>query len=838
MIPLTDKIRLSLYDPLCYNIVLAKGRATHLAWSIRQTGRFLDFVLKYAAAHGQPSAVRWLKANLVAIQKELGQDRLETLHALTPDLPYSKTANGLPRLIPASERGRMRKGDVKVIRFYTGLFNLYRVIQIPGDLKLQTITAPFNGNFLELATYVGNLKDKRLNFFNRLPDFGKILKSNLVPDNFVLSRSASPSCKMSCLGILTDIHLLNTEMPELWQEILYYLHSVGTKTSSPFLNQLQAGYLLIKRLVDYDGKTLIGVKTGRELTQHDHLMSKDSIRAHGLGPGRGISQFAIKSEAAGKIRLFALMDSVTQSVLAPLHEAMFNLLRLIPNDGTFNQEESIRRSQFKAIQAGKAFSFDLTAATDRLPAFFTAILIEDIFKKLGMAECWLNIMTARPFGFNATVAQKLKVSVGPYRYAVGQPMGGLSSWAGLAITHHWIVQMAAFSATGSSSWNEEYEILGDDLVIFNDKIAEKYLEIMTAFGCEINLSKSIVSRNRPVFEFAKRTCWGPHIVSGISLAQVRAGWRVAGRVANALSFSNSGLITSSQLLAITLSKYAFSKGINTVALELQKGGQKANRYLALGILSLLGSLYQSGKISQKVLMTALVNPHYEDADYSGEAVGLPLRASLNVAFSTLNDPDSPGEVTWSHQETRDEVFKEYKSELATIMLQAALKKASLLLENSELYVQQFAQKCYFPAIYADDVTDAKVDYNDYPSDYKLLLTQIENFVNRALGLEDTSEDPETLYDTIYKLAYEQAKWERMSFEEASKWLEKVETFEYKLTLKEAAKPGRTVLESAPILSAMRQMDPKIVNRFERPYWSVPGYKSLYLLDEAKSAQSG
>jgi hypothetical protein len=58
-------------------------------------------------------------------------------------------------------------------------------------------------------------------------------------------------------------------------------------------------------------------------------------------------------------------------------------------------------------------------------------------------------MTDRDFWFNAQVAKKLGVDVGPYRYAVGQPMGGLSSWPGLAITHHWIVQVAARNVYGS-----------------------------------------------------------------------------------------------------------------------------------------------------------------------------------------------------------------------------------------------------------------------------------------------------------------------------------------------------------------------------------------------------
>jgi len=35
-------------------------------------------------------------------------------------------------------------------------------------------------------------------------------------------------------------------------------------------------------------------------------------------------------------------------------------------------------------------------------------------------------------------------AVGRIRYAVGQPIGALSSWAMLAFTHHIIVQVAAY----------------------------------------------------------------------------------------------------------------------------------------------------------------------------------------------------------------------------------------------------------------------------------------------------------------------------------------------------------------------------------------------------------
>nr|WAY16628.1 putative RNA-dependent RNA polymerase [Binucleate Rhizoctonia mitovirus 15] len=830
MIPLSDKIRMRLFDPLALNIVLSQGRVTHLAWRIRLTSQFLSFVLKYNANRGSTDTVKWLKASLVAIQKELGQDRLEHLTPLTPGLAYSKLANGLPRIIPASDRGRIRRGDVRTIRFWTGLFNLYRVLKIPGELKLQTITAPFSGNLEKLEYYISVVQGKTpYLFFSKLPDWESMLSKSLVPTGFVLSRSASPSNKHGAVGILTDIHLMNTLAPDLWQEVLYYLHSVGTKVSSPYLKQLDHGYKLIQRLMAFNCKEMTGVKTGLKFLQNDHLMTKDSLRSHGIGPGLGLSQFALKEEAAGKIRLFALMDSITQSTLAPLHEALFDLLRMIPNDGTFNQEESIRRSQFKAVQAGKAYSFDLTAATDRLPARLTAQIIECIFDKEGMGESWLNLMTQRPFGFNPQVAEKLKLDPeAEYRYAVGQPMGGLSSWAGLAITHHWIVQMAAFRATGSYSWNSQYEILGDDLVIFDRQIADQYLIIMAELGCEINLTKSIVSHSRPVFEFAKRTCWGPHIVSGISIAQVRAGWRVAGRVANVLNFNNSGLLTSPSLLAITLARYAFSNG-KPSSLSTVNNSHRGKKYFALGILSLLGTMYQSGILPLRVVMTALVNPHYEEADYSGEAIGLPQRASLHAAFSMLRDATTADQISFSKQEVRDEVYKEYASELATVMLQSALKKAQLLLGNSELLVQQFSARTYYPPVYTEGdskIFGTKVPMEDLPSDYRLLLIQIENFTNWTLGLEFAKEDPEWLYETIYDLAYKQAKYNHITFEEASRWLERVEALEYKLTLQDKVKPGKTILESAPILSAIRNMGPKVRPSYLRPIH----FASVYRLD--------
>lgn len=71
----------------------------------------------------------------------------------------------------------------------------------------------------------------------------------------------------------------------------------------------------------------------------------------------------------------------------------------------------------------------------------------------------------------------------------------------LALTHHFIVQYSAMSV-GWPKWFPHYLVLGDDIVIFDRKVASKYLEVMADLGVGINLVKSVVSKDS--FEFAKR----------------------------------------------------------------------------------------------------------------------------------------------------------------------------------------------------------------------------------------------------------------------------------------------------------------------------------------------
>jgi hypothetical protein len=231
-------------------------------------------------------------------------------------------------------------------------------------------------------------------------------------------------------------------------------------------------------------------------------------------------------EEPGKIRVFAMVNILTQTLMAPLHKWIFLRLRMIPTDGTFDQTAPIERLLKRFRKEGEwVASYDLSAATDRLPLALQVRLLVPILGEK-MAANWASLLVAEPYGL-PKVAKSYNLGIDRVKYAVGQPMGALSSWALLALTHHALVQLAANEVYQRSGWFLNYGILGDDVVIADRAVAQKYLAIMREIGVEISLAKSLVS-NTSSLEFAKRTWIKGQDVSPVSLAEMLVALRSLG----------------------------------------------------------------------------------------------------------------------------------------------------------------------------------------------------------------------------------------------------------------------------------------------------------------------
>lgn len=211
-----------------------------------------------------------------------------------------------------------------------------------------------------------------------------------------------------------------------------------------------------------------------------------------------------------KLRVIAMVDYLSQFTLKPIHDGILNLLKTkLPQDRTFTQDPFNNWT----IEEGQNFhSLDLSAATDRFPVVLQKKLLLYIYKDSNFVNNWMNLLTKREF-YSKETKSLLK-------YSVGQPMGCYSSWAAFTITHHLVVHYAAHCA-GISEFNN-YIILGDDIVIYNNKVAKNYIKIMTKLGVDISLNKTHVSID--TYEFAKRWIKNGKELTGLPLKGILSNW--------------------------------------------------------------------------------------------------------------------------------------------------------------------------------------------------------------------------------------------------------------------------------------------------------------------------
>jgi hypothetical protein len=154
----------------------------------------------------------------------------------------------------------------------------------------------------------------------------------------------------------------------------------------------------------------------------------------GLGP---LGKLSFKEEAAGKLRVFAMVEIISQSLLEPLHQKLFSLFRKIPNDCTHNQHKGFLYAQELSLKYNCSYGFDLSAATDRLPISSQIAILNSLF---GIGTEWGSILTNRSYIISKN---NYNIPEGSLSYSVGQPMGALSSWAMLNLVHHMMIQFIA-----------------------------------------------------------------------------------------------------------------------------------------------------------------------------------------------------------------------------------------------------------------------------------------------------------------------------------------------------------------------------------------------------------
>lgn len=419
----------------------------------------------------------YLSKGLKTTIQRIKEDRLRVLQNLSGNFVkgFGTTYDGLPKklggLIPY-----IRNRNKLEIKFILTLLYSLRRFNLPLEPELETVTSPFSGQYYEwiFKYFPGFLKAVT----KRLPRKLKNGKTLLFPswEGYHLTTKSSPTGNQALVSCLQDL----VNIPES------LANSIKIFSGTTLSEKMDLCRHHLSELSGIMGQPLLGRKTYRKLV-------------------------AIP-DSEGKTRLIAIGDYWSQTSLKPLHSYLNTVLRTIPQDRTFNQGFGLKGLTFCSDKT--YYSFDLKAFTDRLPIKILIGLLTSAYGHY-KALAWYDIINGYSFEYKDP-----KGLLHNIRYNVGNPMGLYTSWPLTTLCHHFLIYVCCQEI--GISWNTaKYRLLGDDIIIFDDSLAEKYQEIISLIGMEIQTQKSHIGNS--LFEFAKRLFTPYGEISPFSIKSVLSG---------------------------------------------------------------------------------------------------------------------------------------------------------------------------------------------------------------------------------------------------------------------------------------------------------------------------
>jgi len=433
---------------------------------LKMWNKYEEEIHKTIKSNGKPYALDRYKSSYIFLRNKL-------LQMSTQPIPFCKTdSNDIP--ITLWTLRPLIKGNEKDIRIALCIARSYELIRLEIDYsKTKAITAKLPKKSIDNVEVLDGILKNFLEEFtkNRSWYIGSNKPHSLPWEEVVDSLSKGPNGP-----IVASAHL-DARAVQLCKPLYQSLKLLNVGLNQQWITS----WLDAQALLCEDENNLY---TGR------------------LG---------FSSEPAGKTRIFAMSDYWSRLSLKPIQLALYETLKTFSTDATANQDKGFK-TLVEESRGHNTYCFDLSSASDRIPAKMQKHRIRLMFDHL-IAESWFRVMTDRHFF--------IKASKSYVKWEVGQPLGLLSSFPSFSLWHHDIVQLSAnwenFHNGKPLRFFKQYRILGDDIVIYNKKVAERYQLLLEQIGLEINLSKSIVGNSKhSQIEFAKRLAINGKEISSIS----------------------------------------------------------------------------------------------------------------------------------------------------------------------------------------------------------------------------------------------------------------------------------------------------------------------------------
>lgn len=191
------------------------------------------------------------------------------------------------------------------------------------------------------------------------------------------------------------------------------------------------------------------------------------------------------SEPGCKLRVFASPRLIYQASLAPLFDALMEILEVLPSDCTKDQESGALWAQ-EQLKLGKVVhSVDTRSATDKTPYY----LQRELLKMWRICHQMLTLFDTAVEG-DWLIPASFGIKRSTIAWKRGQPLGLLPSFACYALFHNTLL-------IGICEKNRVkadcFRIVGDDIVISNDVVHRDYLRALELMEVETSKEKSFSS---------------------------------------------------------------------------------------------------------------------------------------------------------------------------------------------------------------------------------------------------------------------------------------------------------------------------------------------------------
>lgn len=224
-----------------------------------------------------------------------------------------------------------------------------------------------------------------------------------------------------------------------------------------------------------------------------------SLIAHGatvLGSRPFGGEIHFLQEPGGKLRSIASPLRIHQEALRPFGTEIYRLIQSLPWDCTFDQSKAHSHIQSHLWQGGQVHSVDLSSATDHFPLSLQLTALKAIFCE----DDWDHINL-----FEEISRGIWKSELGDLSWSKGQPLGLYPSFGSFTLTHGLLLLHLA-----GGDFHNQFFVLGDDVVIMDDKLHSDYISMLDRMSCPWSPDKSLSSNK--LSEFAGKIITSKRII--------------------------------------------------------------------------------------------------------------------------------------------------------------------------------------------------------------------------------------------------------------------------------------------------------------------------------------